>query len=573
MKIEAARDRLLSLAGKAAYLRGQEYAENSYVQWLVWDEPTLVAKVKGSGRAMHDTAVQLVAEGDCWMPLVPECSCPYDDGPWCKHAVAVMLVAERNSADILAQVPLQERIAGMSLQDFKRILPKLMEIDGVRRVLLEALGSTQRPEALVDSDKVEHETRRKVQQIVRQAIGQWEEYAPISSIFAPLERIVDDARDLVDEGQVEKATAILTAVTDEFLQVWEEFDDENAESGGFLDLVADTWLALFIEGGVDRSKQAELLNQVWEWDQTARGYDVTALTPLIVWLQYGYELEGLRSENEVLWQEGGETVAVAWSDHLSHSGEDAACLDYSERLGLDVFHALYLIRTNRIPEAIAYAEKHIVSDQDGLPVVLALKEVGEAAGALDFGIKVLQRSPMTNNLAEKLADIAEELGEHDLLLPLHQRAWKKDPSFARYQRIKELSGEGWAQLAPTILEGLGARYGHDDGIRILLAEGQIDAVIGSLQQGVWMSDETLGQVATALVRSRPDWVIDYFSQRAEEVMNAARSQDYVNAAKCLGWVRDAYRTLNREDDWNARKAEWLKDHRRKRSLLPLIERL
>ncbi len=573
MKIEAARDRLLSLAGKAAYLRGQEYAENSYVQWLVWDEPTLVAKVKGSGRAMHDTAVQLVAEGDCWMPLVPECSCPYDDGPWCKHAVAVMLVAEGNSADILAQVPLQERIAGMSLQDFTRILPKLMEIEGVRRVLLEALGSTQRPETPVDSDKVEHETRRKVQQIVRQAIGQWEEYAPISSIFAPLERIVDDARDLVDEGQVEKATAILTAVTDEFLQVWEEFDDENAESGGFLDLVADTWLALFIEGGVDRSKQAELLNQVWEWDQTARGYDVTALTPLIVWLQYGYELEGLRSENEVLWQEGGETVAVAWSDHLSHSGEDAACLDYSERLGLDVFHALYLIRTNRIPEAIAYAEKHIVSDQDGLPVVLALKEVGEAAGALDFGIKVLQRSPMTNNLAEKLADIAEELGEHDLLLPLHQRAWKKDPSFARYQRIKELSGEGWAQLAPTILEGLGARYGHDDGIRILLAEGQIDAVIGSLQQGVWMSDETLGQVATALVRSRPDWVIDYFSQRAEEVMNAARSQDYVNAAKCLGWVRDAYRTLNREDDWNARKAEWLKDHRRKRSLLPLIERL
>jgi len=573
MKIEAARDRLLNLAGKAAYLRGQEYAENSYVQSLIWDEPTLVAKVKGSDRARYDTTVQLVAKGDCWMPLVPECSCPYDDGPWCKHAVAVMLVAERNSADILAQVPLQERIAGMSLQDFKRVLPKLMEIDGVRRVLLEALGSMQRPETPVDSDKVEHETRRKVQQIVRQAMGQWEEYAPISSIVAPLELIVDDARDLVDEGQVEKATAILTAVTDEFLEVWEEFDDENAESGGFLDLIADTWLGLFIERGVDRFKQAELLNRVWEWDQTARGYDVTALTPLIVWLQYGHELEGLRAENEVLWQEGGETVAVAWSDHLSHSGEDAACLDYSERLGLDVFHVLYLIRTNRIQEAIAYAEKHIVSDQDGLPVVSALKEVGEAAEALELGLKVLQRSPMTNNLAEKLADIAEELGERDLLLPLHQRAWKKDPSFARYQRIKELAGEGWAQLAPTMLEEIDVRYGHDDGIRILLAEGQIDALIRSLRQGLWMSGETLGLVATALVQSRPDWVIDYFSQRAEEVMNAARSQDYGHAAKWLGWVRDAYRTLNREDDWNVRKAEWLKEHRRKRSLLPLIERL
>jgi uncharacterized Zn finger protein len=70
-----------------SFERGKEYARSQSVRDLVLRDQTLQASVAGStyyrvSIGFSDLGIQSA-----------NCSCPYDFGGWCKHIVAVLLVA------------------------------------------------------------------------------------------------------------------------------------------------------------------------------------------------------------------------------------------------------------------------------------------------------------------------------------------------------------------------------------------------------------------------------------------------------------------------------------------------
>ena len=78
------------------FKRGLRYQEKGAVRDMRWTSNGLVARV--SGTRSYTTEVPFDRDGLAW----PECSCPFDWGPICKHAVAVALeAAERVAAGAL----------------------------------------------------------------------------------------------------------------------------------------------------------------------------------------------------------------------------------------------------------------------------------------------------------------------------------------------------------------------------------------------------------------------------------------------------------------------------------------
>ncbi len=82
---------------------------------------------------------------------------------------------------------------------------------------------------------------------------------------------------------------------------------------------------------------------------------------------------------------------------------------------------------------------------------------------------------------------------------------------------------------------------------------------------------TVGQVVDVAIKERPEWAIQACKKQAEWIMNGGKSQYYQAAANWLAKARQAYRVLDRDEEWQAYYNELLKIHGRKYTLVPLLK--
>ena len=79
-------ERLAGLAGESIFDRGQQYLRSGRVLSVTAEGQSLRGRVKGSDQYPYRVEIDLRHEKP-----VPRCTCPFNVGPWCKHAVAVAL--------------------------------------------------------------------------------------------------------------------------------------------------------------------------------------------------------------------------------------------------------------------------------------------------------------------------------------------------------------------------------------------------------------------------------------------------------------------------------------------------
>jgi superfamily II DNA or RNA helicase len=79
-------DRLANMAGASIFDRGQQYLRSGRVLSVTAEGTSLRGRVKGSDQYPYRVEIDLRPD----RPVV-RCTCPFNVGPWCKHAVAVAL--------------------------------------------------------------------------------------------------------------------------------------------------------------------------------------------------------------------------------------------------------------------------------------------------------------------------------------------------------------------------------------------------------------------------------------------------------------------------------------------------
>ncbi|MEM1042453.1 MAG: SWIM zinc finger family protein [Bacteroidota bacterium] len=103
--------------------RAVNYVETGAVRWLVRRGEALAAEVRGSEWKPYQVRVTLDGEG----VREVRCSCPYDWGGWCKHAVAALLVALDDPPSIEERPPLGETLAALEQEKLADLLSALAD--------------------------------------------------------------------------------------------------------------------------------------------------------------------------------------------------------------------------------------------------------------------------------------------------------------------------------------------------------------------------------------------------------------------------------------------------------------
>lgn len=103
--------------------RGVRYAETDAVRLLVRRGDTLAAEVSGSEWTPYQVRVTLHESGVAGA----RCSCPYEWGGWCKHIVAMLLVALEDPAAVEERPPLAATLTALDREALIALLVALTE--------------------------------------------------------------------------------------------------------------------------------------------------------------------------------------------------------------------------------------------------------------------------------------------------------------------------------------------------------------------------------------------------------------------------------------------------------------
>jgi len=121
------RDTIEANTSGGSYERGQEYFADGAVRSLKrTDDHTLKAQVQGSD--VHPYLVTIKFSEDDISTV--QCTCPYHEGSWCKHIVAVLL-----KTLAVDEVPLDESaevsdlVHELNRQELVHLLERLVEQD------------------------------------------------------------------------------------------------------------------------------------------------------------------------------------------------------------------------------------------------------------------------------------------------------------------------------------------------------------------------------------------------------------------------------------------------------------
>lgn len=109
-------------ATEKVYDRGLAYFRGGHVGALVRRGHELAAEVEGSD--LDPYAVRLTLSGD---EAEARCTCPYEWGGWCKHAVAVALAALDDPTTVEERPPLRESLRTLAPDALVELLADLAE--------------------------------------------------------------------------------------------------------------------------------------------------------------------------------------------------------------------------------------------------------------------------------------------------------------------------------------------------------------------------------------------------------------------------------------------------------------
>jgi len=624
--------------------RGQSYQRRGAVLSLTRREGTLQGEVEGSEVEPYRVRLDVDAAGI----TAATCTCPYGEsfGAWCKHIVAVALDYQRRPERIVTGPSPDALLADLDATQLRALLRYALSLDPdlidllagqialmAPRIQAEPRPATAGGEATDTPNAtrtlpIELRSRRTpvdvgaVRQQVRTLLrgperrsrySGYDDYPSAGAALEPVGEVIARARAFSAAGDGRSALAILAAVTEEFADSMEYFDDSDGESYTFAEDLGRAWAEAILSAdlsadlsvaergsweqelerlrkkladySVDDGLYVALAAARQGWDNPAlqrvlRG-ESTVLDPVIqtdeeddkddeVYLDEDDD-EGApvfggdgddeddEDDNDDLWDDDLNGIRL---DILERQGRYQEYLYLATAAGQSVRYATMLIRLDRVEEAIAYSLERLGNPEAALTVAMALRERGETGGALRVAEQGLalpdDARPGTydaavgkGRLAIWLRDVAAGLGETGRALAAGAIAFEAEPTLAAYLRVAELAGDEWPARRDALLNYL---RGH--GSFYTYAQGPVDVFLheGRIDDAIAIvaqgaTDAALEQVADAATASRPDWVIEVGRKRAEGIMDAGQAARYDVAARWLGKARAAYQAAGRGAEW------------------------
>ena len=577
-----------------SFQRGQEYHRRGAVASLVQRGATLEADVWGTGADPYRVRVTFAADG----PAAATCTCPYDWGGWCKHIAATLLAARGQPDQLEERRPLTELLSALERDQLQALLLKLTEyephIAAVIETQIPLLASPSSPpsgasavqalptRATVDARVLRQQVRALLRSLER--LRPSEAYGYVGGVVAAVSDILGRARQLLEDGDGRGALVVLEAVTEEYLDGWEQLDDSDGEASDFFRELGVVWTEALLTAKLSARERRAWIPKLEEWRAEVDDYGVDdAFSSALAAAEQGWDYPPLQRvlHGEITERGVWEGEAADWADELAEArlavlerqGRYQEYLHLAEAEGRSERYAVMLVRLGRGADALAYAREHLVTPQGVLALATVLWERGERERGLECAELGLIREGPKGALASWLRDHAAELGQTERALRAATVAFDAELTLATYRKVQELAEPDWLAYRTELLARLRQVRSHypQGPVEIFLHEGLLADAIAAVNEGA--THTLVEQVADAAITAHPDWVIKVSRQQAEPIMDEGKAQYYHAAVRWLGKARAAYQATDRHQEWQRYLNGLIARHRRKYKLVSLLKAL
>lgn len=575
-------------ANAQSFARGKDYYQSGAVDYLQQRGNTLQAEVEGSEAEPYTVCLTFDEQG----VTSADCTCPYSFDGWCKHMVATALAGLHQPELIEERPTLESLLERLDLAQIRNLVqeliaeePRLIEIvdEYVEEHLAEPAPAQQSTIAPRHIPIDPAPFRRAAQQILRNAVRDWETGRDDDSIQYDFEALITKARDFIERGDGTNALVAMEAITQACADSWQEVADYGADSDDVVGLLDQAWAEAVLSTELTPVEKKTLQQHLTDW-QDELGSELTISQEA---LRQGWDYLPLQRVFQ-----GHITELGAWDGERPYYADDLAqirlkILDrqggYTEYLHLAEAESqveqylTMLVRTDQVKAAMEAAKTLLSSLAEAFALARVLRDKGARAQALAIaqtGLNLGGHAYHQHELAVWASDLAGELGDAQAALAARIKAFNARPSLEDYQTALKLAGDGESTVRNELLQLLRQHSSWDSEsakVDIFLQEGLLEDAITTVKDLGYYQGELVRQVMAAAINQRPDWVIENASHRAGEIMDAGKANAYHHAVEWLQQARAAYLASGQPAAWQAYRTRLLERHARKYKLVGMLK--
>ncbi|MEG4989525.1 SWIM zinc finger domain-containing protein [Microcoleus sp. BR0-C5] len=551
---------------------------------------------------LRGNIVQAIVEGSALQPYritinfddanvaSSNCTCAYDRFGWCKHIVATLLLCLRQPQIIEQRPTLEQLLDRLNDVQTQQLIQDLVEkepslIDPIERYvnLIAIPTPPQQPTKAPRRTSINPAPfRQQVRQILRNAVRYfddgWGEEDPITE---ELLDVIQQAQELIAEGDGNNALVILQAITAACVEDWDDVEEYGAESSDIANALDEAWTEAILTAELTAEEEIDLqvMLEAWqdEWDcdftmslkALRQGWDDPLIQQVLQGNITGQEI----GANDA--PKCAKSLALIRLQILDRQERYQEYLYLAQAENCSQQYLTMLSRLGRVEEAVEAAATQMKSAEDAFALAQSLQAQEAQAEALKIAKTGLK---LSGNCLYKLAiwtsELAVELGENEVALNSRMLVFQIKPSFADYLLVKEFAGDSWSTVKANLLATLKSdrSWGVSEAqVDIFLYEGLIEDAIAVADGLSGYESALIHRVMGAAIAHRPDWVIANACRLAESIMDRGKSEDYDRAIKWLEKARAAYLQTGQNLQWCAYRSQLMQLHNRKRKLMGMLK--
>ena len=505
----------------------------------------------------------------------------------------------QNRVNKEAQLALEGLLAGLNRDQLQSLLLKLVEQEpsliatiekqvAAVRVSSEAAtpspAAPAKPSIAVDTKAIRRQVRSSVHSLDRMRSS--EAYWHVGAVVGEIAQLVEPAWTLIKAGDGRQALSVLEAITEEYMDDWENLDDSDGEASGLFHELGPAWTEAILSADLIREERELWADKFAAWQEDLDDYGVDDVfdAPQTAALD-GWDYPPLQRvlQGTITEQGAWEGEAPYYADELTEArlhllerrGRFQEYLYLAEAEGHTEEYVTMLVRLGRVEEAISYGRQYLATPDEALALAKALYEHGEREQSLQMAEHGLSLEGRKAILAKWLRDTALLMGEQARALPAAEVAYRDETSLENYQRVAEIAGGQWPERRTELLDYTRSKItAYPKGqVDVLLSEGLVGDAIAMLDP--YSSHTLVEQVVDAALEAQSylDWVIEACRKQAEYIMDKGKAELYSAAAGWLAKARKAYYLQGRVAEWQTYLNELLSQHGRKYKLVPMLRTL
>ncbi len=526
--------------------QGERLYKKQAISKAIVQENRLLGKCAGREMPTYDITIEL----DDYGVRQIECSCPYIFSGYCKHSVALLLKYINDPDSFVIRKTASEIINSINKDSLPALLIKLVqENPAIYNWIERNLKSFQSVSEKKDTPVGEF-SRKKFHSILNR----------IDSSGEDLSEVELSVINFLEFGEAKAAVnKLLSAIETEIEEYPEssyyyEGEDSEVENLGFL--LAEALLSLPTD-----EERGKYETQIDSLIDEAEDYGIEGLSLPLYVANNGWAEVSQSFENNF------DSLVSAKLNVLERQNKDAEFLKLAKEKKFHFRYATKIMELGKNDEAFEYAIKNFNSATDALNFAKLLRELNLFEQSVQIAEKGMTLEGRKKSLAEWIAPIEENLGNHEKALHAWQLVFAESPSLPLYQKLQTMSGGDWQNLQPQLMLIFKDTYYYRSELaEILLFDEKWDE---AMMLGIKNNNSygnTTEIVADGLINHRPKWVIEISKANFDNLVKETKSTTYPRAVNWLKKAKLAYQTLGQEADWQRYFAEIKELYKRRSSL-------